>query len=112
MLRTGITADEARLTGHAEVNKPNQTNHKSVTSIGFSREAYQQLRISWYGKQLQHITKPVYLGVTLDRSLTFKDHTKTRVKVGLRNGILRKLTNTKWGVDAKTVRATALLPLQ
>ena len=37
---------------------------------------------------------------------------KTRVKVGLRNGILRKLTNTKWGVDAKTVRATALLPLQ
>ena len=74
-----------------------------------NREANHQLRISWYGKRLQHITKPIYLGVTLDRSLTFKDHiTKTKAKVASRNSILRKLTNTKWGADAKTVRTTAL----
>ena len=74
-----------------------------------NRDANQQLRISWYGKRLKHTTNPVYLGVTLDRSLTYKNHiANTKAKVGARNSILKKLANTNWGTDARTIRTTAL----
>ena len=47
--------------------------------------------------------------VTLDRTLTYKDHiTNTKAKVSSRNSILKKLANTKWGTDASTIRTTAL----
>ena len=47
--------------------------------------------------------------MTLDCSLTYKDHNaKTKAKVGARNNILKKLANTKWRTDAKTIRSTAL----
>lgn len=39
-----------------------------------NREANHQLQIKWYGKRLQHTTKQVQIGVTVDRSLTFKYH--------------------------------------
>ena len=67
------------------------------------------VRISWYGKRLKHTPNPVYLGVTLDRSLTYKNHiANTKAKVGARNSILKKLANTNWGTDARTIRTTAL----
>ncbi|XP_071505175.1 uncharacterized protein [Diadema antillarum] len=74
-----------------------------------SRDANRKLKVHWYGKRLEHIDKPVYLGVTLDRTLSFKDHvSKTKAKVGARNNILRKLANSKWGTDPGTIRSTAL----
>ena len=61
------------------------------------------------GNGLTHSHKPVYLGVTLDRTLTYKDHiTNTKAKVSSRNSILKKLANTNWGTDASTIRTTAL----
>ena len=54
-------------------------------------------------------TTPFYLGVTLDRTLTYESHIlKTRAKVSLRNTIIRKLTHSKWGANPSTVRTTAL----
>ena len=51
----------------------------------------------------------MYLGVTLDRSLTFKEHViKTKAKVSTRNNILRKLTTSKWGASQPVLRTTAL----
>ena len=73
-----------------------------------NREANRPL-IKWSGTPLEHCTHPVYLGVTLDRTLTFKEHIKnTKSKVGSRNNILRKLTNSKWGATAHTLKSTAL----
>ena len=74
-----------------------------------NRVANRQLKVTWYGKAIQHTPNPVYLGVTLDRSLTYKNHIfKTKKKVSARNNILKKLANTKWGSDASTIRTTAL----
>ena len=74
-----------------------------------NRETDRQLRIRWYGKWLTHSHKAVYLGVTLDRSLAYKDHiANTKAKVSSRNSIHKKLANTKWGTDASTIRTTAL----
>ncbi|KAJ8367020.1 hypothetical protein AAFF_G00333780 [Aldrovandia affinis] len=75
-----------------------------------NKEAKHQLNVSWCGTPLSHSEHPVYLGVTLDRCLTFKTHiTKTKAKVSTRNNILRKPTNTRWGACPKTLCATALV---
>ena len=51
----------------------------------------------------------MYLGVTLDRTLSYKAHIeKTKKKVGTRNNIIRKLRNSKWGATATTLRSSAL----
>ena len=57
-----------------------------------NRECGKQLNISWNGVNLTHCNLPVYLGVTLDRTLSYKAHIeKTKGKVGARNNIIRKL---------------------
>ena len=74
-----------------------------------NKDANYQLNITWCGTRLPYCPNPVYLGVTLDRCLTFRSHVdKTRAKVSTRNNILSKLTNTKWGASASTLRTTAL----
>ena len=51
---------------------------------------------------------PVYLGITLDRSLTYRNHCmKTRAKLSSRNNLLRKLHGTNWGACPHTMRTTA-----
>ena len=76
-----------------------------------NRDAQRDLKVVWPGKLLAYSHKPVYLGVTLDRCLTYKEHIdKTKAKTGARNSILKKLANTNiyWGTDARTIRTTAL----
>ena len=52
---------------------------------------------------------PVYLGITLDRTLSYKAHIeKTKKKVGTRNNIIRKLRTSKWGATPTTLRSSAL----
>ena len=49
------------------------------------------------------------VGVTLDRTLSYKEHIhNTKMKVSTRNNLLRKLSNSKWGANASTIRTTAL----
>ena len=65
--------------------------------------------VSWDGHKLLNHPHPVYLGVTLDKTLSFKTHLQnTKAKVNTHNNILRKLVNSKWGADPPTIRATAL----
>ena len=72
-----------------------------------NRYANKKLNIPWNGKQIQHCAHPVYLGVTLDRSLTFKEHVnKTRAKVSTCNNILRKPAISKWGAISHVFRTS------
>ena len=49
------------------------------------------------------------LGATLDRTLSYKEHIhNTKMRVATRNNLLRKLSNSKWGANASTIRTTAL----
>ena len=66
-----------------------------------NRDAQRELKVAWHGKLIAYSHKPVYLGATLDRCLTYKDHiSKTRAKTGARNSILKKLANANCGTDA------------
>ena len=74
-----------------------------------NRKANRQLNISWCGKKLEHSTSPIYLGVTLDRTLSYSTHiTKVKAKTAARNNVLRKLANSKWGTHPSTIKTTAL----
>lgn len=61
------------------------------------------------GTKLTHDFEPTYLGVKIDRSLTYGKHiSKLRMKLGTRNNLLRKLAGTSWGATAACLRTTAL----
>ncbi|XP_050508163.1 uncharacterized protein LOC126885603 [Diabrotica virgifera virgifera] len=58
---------------------------------------------------LEHNKTPKYLGVRLDRTLSYRYHCQdVKKKVSARNNIIRKLTNTKWGAQPHTLRTSAL----
>ena len=67
------------------------------------------LSLAWNGVDFKHCHFPVYLGVTLDRTLSYKQHIeKVKGKVRTRNNFLHKLANSSWGANTFTLRATAL----
>ena len=65
--------------------------------------------MKWNKTDLKNTPHPKYLGVTLDRTLSYKQHIhNTKMKVATRNNLLRKLSSYKWGTNASTIRTTAL----
>ena len=72
-----------------------------------NREYGKQLDISWNGMNLTHCNLPVNVGVTLDRTLSYKAHIeKTKKKVGTRNNIIRKLRTSTFGATPTTLRSS------
>ena len=58
---------------------------------------------------LENTDTPKYLGVTLDRTLSYKTHIhNTKMKVATQNNLLKKLANSRWGTNARAIRTTAL----
>ena len=85
--------------------------NKTVSSLFHLHHAasHSQLQLSIQGKSLQHDPLPVYLGVSLDRTLTYKDHIiKTAKKLKSRNNLISKLAGTNWGARTNTLRTSAL----
>lgn len=89
--------------------KPNPAKTQVCAFHLNNREAGRELNVRWRGDRLQHCPTPKYLGVILDRTLTFKAHCiATRGKVSARNNIIRKLTSRCWGANPNVLRTSAL----
>jgi len=74
-----------------------------------NKQAKKELKIQWWGIYLEHTQTPKYLGVLLDKTLTFKSNCeKIKMKVATRNNLIRKLTSTTWGANPHLLRTTAL----
>ena len=74
-----------------------------------NKEANRSLKVEWNRTKLENTPHPKYLCVTLDRTLSYKEHMyNTKMKVATCNNLLRKLSNSKWGANTSTIRATAL----
>ena len=74
-----------------------------------NRQAGQSLNLKWNGVEIEHDSVPKYLGVTLDRTLSFKQHcSNIAAKVQARNNLLSKLGNSTWGANPYVMRTTAL----
>ena len=67
------------------------------------------LKVVWNKTELENTPLPKNVCVTRDRTLCYKQHIhNTKMKVATRNNLLRKLSNSKWGANADTIRTTAL----
>ena len=74
-----------------------------------NRAACRKLNITLNGHIIRHEDSPKYLGVTLDRTLSYGKHLEnTKQKLKTRNSILRKLAGSTWGSGANTLRMSAL----
>ena len=67
------------------------------------RKAKRKLKVKNNGKILPFCPVPTYLGVKLDRALSYRHHLET-----LRKTLLRRLAVLGWGAGAKTLRFAAL----
>ena len=68
-----------------------------------------KLQVKTSGQTIQHDPAPKYLGVTLDRTLLFKQHPlNTAAKTTKCISLMKRLANNHWGADFTTLRTTAL----
>ena len=127
----GYADDLALLTAHQTWEKVEETLNQDMQSISEylsrwrlklstakttttafhlnNRDTHRQLDVVVNGAPLPNNNNPVYLGVTLDRSLTYKRHLENlQSKVNARNGLLRCLAGSSWGAYTSTLRTGAL----
>ena len=84
---------------------------KTVSSVFHlaNRKAHYELNILSYGERLKYDHTPKYLGVTLDRTLSYKNHLiDVSSKISKRTNLLKSLASNKWGADFSTLRISAL----
>ena len=72
-----------------------------------NKEAKRTLKVKGNRTDLENTPHPKYLGVTLDRTLSYKHIHNTKMKVATRNNLIRKLSSSKCGTNASTIRTTA-----
>ena len=74
-----------------------------------NKQAARKLKVTLAGEVLVNDFAPKYLGVTLDRSLTYRKHTENvRDKVKSRCNIISKLAGTDVGAPAPVLRTSAI----
>ena len=82
-------------------------SHTNTVTAAFhlnNREAKCELKAYNNGRLLPFCPTPTYLGVKLDRSLTFHQHlVALRKKLSSRVTLLRRLVGSGWGAGAKTL---------
>ena len=81
-----------------------------IRLIAFTEQrGKRSLKVKWSNTELDNTDQLKYLGVTLDRTLSYKQYIhNTKMKLATRNNLLQKLTNSKWGASASTIRSTSL----
>ena len=73
-----------------------------------NREDKREPKVYANDKLLPFCPVPTYLGVKLDRSLTFRHHLETlRKKLATRITLLRRLVGSGWGAGSKTLYTAA-----
>ena len=87
-------------------------SHTKTETAAFhlnNREAKRELKVYKNGRLLPFCQTPTYLGVKLDRSITFRHHlVALRKKLSSRVTLLRRLVGSGWGAGTKTLRIATL----
>ncbi|KAI5731235.1 hypothetical protein M8J77_006738 [Diaphorina citri] len=97
-----LTKSLEELTEYYEINhlKPNPSKTKVTAFHLKNNKARRNLNVRWKEEVLENCSNPTYLGVTRDRTLSYKEHCQhTKLKMKARNNIVRKLTRISWGAN-------------
>ena len=108
-----LSQDMSTLSAYLQTWRLKLSHTKTVTAAFHlrvnNREAKRELKVYNNGRLLPFCPIPTYLGVKLDRSLTFRDHlVALRKKLSSRVTLLRRLVGSGWGAGAKTLRIATL----
>ena len=91
------------------IRKLSQTETVTAAFRLRNREAKREVKVKNNGKILPFCSLPTFLGVKLDRALTYRHHLEAlRKKLSTRVSLLRRLAGSGWGARAKTSRTAAL----
>ena len=89
-----------------------ELSHTTTVTAAFhlnNRETKRELKVYNNSRILPFCPTSTYLGVKLDRSLTFRHHlVALRKKLSSRVTLLRRLVGSGWGAGAKTLRIATL----
>jgi len=89
--------------------KLSTTKSVSATYHLNNKDAKRELEVKYNNETLPFCSEPKYLGVTLDRSLTYPRHLESlRKKLTSRVALLRRLAGSGWGAGATTQRIATL----
>ena len=102
-----LSQDMATLSAYLQTWRLKLSHTKTVTTAFHlnNREAKRELKVYNNGGLLLFCPTSTYLGVKLDRSLTFRHHlVALRKKLSLCVTLLRRLVGSGWGAGAKTLR--------
>ena len=83
-----------------------KVNEKKTTYTVFSLSNQQQkVNLKLNGLNLKAENTPTYLGVTLDRRLTWKNQLqKNQARAKIRLALMKKLSGTQWGADQSILK--------
>ena len=104
-----LSQDMSTLSAYLQTWRLKLSHTKTVTAAFHlnNREAKRELKVYNNSRLLPFCPTPTYLGVKLDRSLTFRHHlVALRKKLSSRVTLLRRLVGSGWGAGAKTLRPT------
>ena len=99
-----LSQDMSTLSAYLQTWRLKLSHTKTVTAAFYlnNREAKRELKVYNNGRLLPFCPTPIYLGVKLDRSLTFRHHlVALRKKLFSRVTLLRRLVCSGWGLVLK-----------
>jgi hypothetical protein len=89
--------------------RPNVRKTEVTAFHSNNKLANRELRIEMNGSLLRNNIFSKYLGVTLDRTLAFRQHLKNvAAKLKTRYNVIQKLCGTMWGSSADTLRGSVM----
>ena len=110
-LEETLSQDMFTLSAYLQTWRLKLSHSNTVTAVFHlnNREAKRELKVYNNGRLLPFCPTPTYLGVKLDRSLTFCHHLVAFCKkLFSRVTLLRRLMGSGWGAGAKTLRIATL----
>ena len=110
-LQGTLSQDMSTLSAYLQTWRLKLSHTETVTAAFHlnNREAKRELKVYNNNRLLPFCPTPTYLGVKLNRSLTFRHHlVALRKKLSSRVTLLRRLVGSGWGAGAKTLRIATL----
>ena len=110
-VETTLTSDMAIVRDYYHKWHLKLSPNKTVSSCFHLRNRLSgyKLKVTLSGNQLPFDPSPKYLGITLDRSLTYRDHLqKLASKMSSRVALVKRMAGTTWGASFEVLRITTL----
>jgi len=105
-----LSKDMATLGEYLQTWKLKLSTTKTESAVfHLNKEAKRELRVNFNNETLPFCSEPKYLGVTLDRLLTYRRHPESLCKkLTSRVALLRGIAGPGWGAGATTLRTATL----